>query len=113
MDRKLPLTSRSLLMRVRDRANADAWVRLTDVYNPLIRRWLRPYLLQPADSDDLVQEVFTTLARELPSFELQPRPGAFRCWLRMITVHRLRAYWQARDRRPDLPGRDAMSAALD
>src|SRR5262249_2025885 len=66
---------------------------------PLIRRWLRPYLLQPADSDDLVQEVLATMARELPRFEVRDRAGSFRAWLRMIAVHRLRAYWESRGAR--------------
>jgi len=93
-------TSHSLLERARDRADSVAWGELTGLYVPLIRRWLRRYLLQPADADDLVQEVLTTVSRELSGFDYPTQRGAFRCWLRIITVHRLRAYWQARERRP-------------
>jgi RNA polymerase sigma-70 factor, ECF subfamily len=107
-----PSTSHSLLEQARDFADAAAWRRLTDLYVPLIRRWLRPYLLQIADADDLVQEVLATLSRELPGFDPQPQTGAFRSWLRIITVHRLRAYWQARDRRPAAIGGEDVPAAL-
>jgi RNA polymerase sigma factor (sigma-70 family) len=99
-----PPTSHSLLDRARHQGDADAWQRLAEVYVPLIRRWLRPYMLQPADTDDLIQEVLTTLTRELPRFEDRGQKGAFRAWLRLITVHRLRAYWQSRQARPQLYG---------
>jgi len=105
-------TPHSLLEQARDCSDGAAWRRLADLYIPLIRGWLRPYLLQAADTDDLVQEVLTTLARELPSFDPQPRPGAFRSWLRTITVHRLRAYWQARGRRPTAIGGEDLLAAF-
>jgi RNA polymerase sigma-70 factor (ECF subfamily) len=108
-----PNTPHSLLEQARDCSDAAAWQRLADLYVPLIRRWLRPYLLQTADTDDLVQEVLATLARELPSFERQPGPGVFRSWLRTITVHRLRTYWQRRDRRPAAVGGTDILAAFE
>src|SRR4051794_30089980 len=95
-----PHTSHCLLERARDSGDADAWQRLAEMYVPLIRRWLRPYMLQPADGDDLVQEVLATIARELPRFQVRNQPGSFRAWLRTITVHRLRTYWQTRQARP-------------
>jgi len=52
----------------------------------------------------------TTLVRELPRFDHNQRPGAFRAWLRMITVHRLRAYWERRDSRPFAGGPDQQEA---
>src|SRR4051794_12396785 len=89
-------TSHSLLERARDPADAASWRRLTDIYTPLIRRGVRPYVPQPADLDDVVQEVLTPLVREPPRFEHNGRPGAFRAWLRTITVHRIRTHWQSR-----------------
>jgi DNA-directed RNA polymerase specialized sigma24 family protein len=65
-----PSTSQSLLELARDCSDGAAWRRLTERYVPLIRRWLRPYLLQPADADDLVQEVLATHSREIPGFDL-------------------------------------------
>ncbi len=89
-------TSRSLLQRVRDPADSQSWRRLTDLYAPLIRRWVRDNVVQPADADDVVQEVLATLVRELPRFEHSNRPGAFRTWLRGVTVNRLREHWKSR-----------------
>jgi RNA polymerase sigma-70 factor (ECF subfamily) len=61
-----------------------------------MRAWLRPAALQPADVDDLTQRVLEVVVRKLPQFQHDGRPGAFRAWLRAITVNRLREFWRAR-----------------
>ncbi len=86
----------SLLDRLRLRPDPASWQRLVDLYTPLIRGWLGRYGVQPADLDDLAQEVFGTLLRELPHFRHDLRRGAFRRWLRTIAVNRLRNAWRAR-----------------
>jgi RNA polymerase sigma-70 factor, ECF subfamily len=97
-------TSKSLLAKARDCSDQTAWRRLVELYQPLIGRWFRPHVAQRADVEDLVQEVMASLVRELPRFDHNQRPGAFRAWLRTITVHRLRAYWDKRDARIVAPG---------
>jgi RNA polymerase sigma-70 factor (ECF subfamily) len=89
-----PPTSKSLLGRARDRADAVSWRKLVDLYAGLIRIWVRPHVRQVADVEDIVQEVLTQLIQELPGFSHNGRVGAFRTWLRAITVNRLRAYWR-------------------
>jgi RNA polymerase sigma factor (sigma-70 family) len=106
-------TSASLLERLRRRPDEASWRRLVGLYTPLIHGWLRRHLLPPADADDLVQEVLAVLVRELPRFEHNGRPGAFRAWLRAITVHRLRDFWRARRYRPQAPGDSDFLAKLD
>lgn len=106
-------TSKSLLAKARDCSDQSAWRRLTTLYEPLIEKWVRPHVAQRADAEDVVQEVLTTLVHELPHFEHNERPGAFRAWLRMITVHRLRRYWEKRDARPTAAGDLEPHEALD
>jgi RNA polymerase sigma-70 factor (ECF subfamily) len=89
-------TSVSLLERLRERPDGDAWQRLVAIYTPLLRQWLGRYGLQASDLDDLTQEVLAVLVRELPSFQHNERPGAFRRWLRGIAVNRLREWWRGR-----------------
>jgi RNA polymerase sigma-70 factor (ECF subfamily) len=96
-------TSVSLLDRLRDSPDAASWQRLVDLYTPLIQGWLRRQGLQDSDADDLAQDVLAVLVRELPGFHRQ-RPGAFRSWLRTITVNRLRNFWRARQARPAATG---------
>jgi RNA polymerase sigma-70 factor (ECF subfamily) len=108
----MPETSASLLERLRTPSDAAAWQRLVDLYEPLIRGWLRRHGLQPSDSDDLVQEVLSVLVKELPAFEHNGRPGAFRSWLRTITVHCLRRHWRAQVYRADAAGGSAWEEHL-
>lgn len=91
-----PATSKSLLERARDPSDSSSWRKLVDLYLPLIRRWIRPRVRQPADLDDVVQDVLTKLASELRGFKHNKRPGAFRAWLRALTANRLRVHWRQR-----------------
>ncbi|HEY7309416.1 MAG TPA: sigma-70 family RNA polymerase sigma factor [Gemmataceae bacterium] len=106
-------TSATLLERLRDRADAEAWQRLVDLYQPLLTGWLRRHALQVADVDDLVQEVLATVASEAPRFRHSGRPGAFRHWLRTILANRLREFWRARRLRPAATGDSDFVQMLD
>jgi RNA polymerase sigma-70 factor (ECF subfamily) len=89
------VTSLSLLDRLCD-GDAEAWRRLVALYEPLLRRWLPRASLQAADRDDLVQQVLAVLVRKLPTFRHNGRPGAFRAWLRGITLHELHNFFRRR-----------------
>src|SRR6516165_4316548 len=95
-ERTMPVTSVSLLERLRERPDGDAWQRLEAIYTPLLKQWLTGYGLQASDVDDLTQEVLAVLVRELPRFQHNQRTGAFRRWLRGIAVNRLRELWRNR-----------------
>lgn len=105
-------TSLSLLERLRQSSEHEDWNRLTDLYTPLIRVWLRRYDVQESDASDLVQEVLLAVAKDLGKFEHRGQPGAFRGWLKAILIHRLRKFWRARDRRPQARGDSDLDARL-
>jgi RNA polymerase sigma-70 factor (ECF subfamily) len=102
-------TSVSLLERLRRQPDSRDWQRLVDIYTPLVHGWLRRQGVPPADADDLLQEVLGVVVRELPIFQHNQRPGAFRAWLRGITVNRIRGYWRARQQ-PDRARGDSEAA---
>jgi RNA polymerase sigma factor (sigma-70 family) len=102
----------SLLERLRLRPDPASWQRLVDLYKPLVEAWLRSQGVQPADVEDLTQEVLSTLVREIPAFHHNLRPGAFRCWLRGIVLNRLRAFRRARRPLP-VAGNPSRGLALD
>ena len=99
-------TSVSLLDRLRRTGAADGdWRRLVDLYTPLIRGWLRRHAALPdADADDVVQDVLAVVVRRLPEFRHNQRRGAFRAWLRTITVNCLRDFWKGKRLRPAATG---------
>lgn len=91
-------TSASLLQRLRQPENLDAWPRFVQLYTPLIYHWARRAGLTDDDAADLVQDVLLTLVQKLPEFELDPT-GSFRRWLKAVTLNK----WRDLARRRRLP----------
>jgi RNA polymerase sigma-70 factor (ECF subfamily) len=87
-------TSVSLLERVRNPADQEAWNRFVQLYSPLLFDWCRRSGLQLADAADLTQDVFATLFQKLPDFTYD-RHKSFRAWLRTVTLN----HWRDRQRR--------------
>lgn len=77
-------TSASLLMRLRDPGQAEAWSRFVRLYSPLLYSWSRRMGLQDADAVDLAQEVFAALLKKLPEFNYDDHKR-FRGWLWTVT----------------------------
>lgn len=100
----MSVTSATLLERLRDPRDADAWTRLVELYAPLIRAWAERLNVRGADADDLVQEVMAVVVRRFPEFVHPERPGAFRGWLRAIAANCARTAWKGRKARPAAPG---------
>jgi RNA polymerase sigma-70 factor, ECF subfamily len=91
-------TPLSLLDRLLSHDDHVAWQMFSGLYEPLIRRWVGRLVPRPDSVDDITQEVLKALVEGLPGFRHNFRKGAFRAWLRSITIHRIRRHW--RDRRP-------------
>jgi RNA polymerase sigma-70 factor (ECF subfamily) len=85
-------TSQSLLERLHDRADDRAWQRLLTVYEPWLRGWLSRHDLQPADVEDVLQEILVVVSDKMPRFVHNGQPGAFRAWLRSILTNRVRHF---------------------
>lgn len=105
-------TSVSLLDRLQSPEDAEAWQRLVTLYTPLIRHTLQKHSVSQQDLDDLTQDVLSIVVRKLPDFRREPRPGAFRCWLRTIAGNCLRDFWRRRKGSPNGVGGDEMLAQL-
>jgi RNA polymerase sigma-70 factor (ECF subfamily) len=82
-------TSLTLLERLRQPHDQEAWARFAELYTPLLYRWARRTGLQESDAADLVQDVLGLLVRKLPAFRYDCR-GSFRRWLRVVTLNRWR-----------------------
>jgi RNA polymerase sigma-70 factor, ECF subfamily len=96
-------TSLTLLRRARDR-NPDAWKQLHFLYGPLVDRWCRGWGVQPADMDDIRQEVFQAVATALIGFR-RDRPGdSFRGWLWMIARRKFLDLCRKQSQQPEASG---------
>ena len=74
-------TRSSVLRAVADTENEAAWQRLFDLYAGFVFSLARAKGLNDADADDIVQVVFTDLARNLPTFQYDRAKGKFRAYL--------------------------------
>jgi RNA polymerase sigma-70 factor (ECF subfamily) len=93
-------TSISLLDRLKvARSNDSDWNRFEALYKPLIHRWIGRIPGLGLEVDDVFQEVFLVLIREIPRFDRR-REGSFRAWLRQVTANRVRVYRRQRHRQP-------------
>ncbi len=76
-----PNTRQSLLVRLCDSAQHDAWEEFVAIYQPLIYRLARQKGFQHADACDLCQEVLTVVGTSIERFHPDPEKGSFRGWL--------------------------------
>jgi RNA polymerase sigma-70 factor (ECF subfamily) len=106
-------TSATLLQRLNNRSDFVAWQRLVDLYSPLINSWLRRQAVSTEDAEDLTQEVLGIVVREVSQFQHNGRAGAFRTWLRTITINCLRQSWRSRCVRPHTTRLPNLDSALD
>lgn len=79
-----PLTRPSLLVRLRDARDEEAWSEFTAVYEPVIYQMTRRRGMQDADAREVVQEVLMSVASAIDRFDTKSR-GSFRGWLSQIT----------------------------
>jgi RNA polymerase sigma-70 factor (ECF subfamily) len=110
---KSPSTRPSLLIRIRDAQDREAWEQFVDIYAPLVFGYCRKHGLQDADAADLTQDVLQSVARSIRGLEYDRRRGAFRAWLLTITRNALRKHWAGVDREPRATGSSGMQELLE
>lgn len=80
-----PETNESLILRVKDPADAASWSDFLAIYRPVVVRMACARGLQHADADDLAQQVFLAVARAIEDWEPDALQPPFRVWLSRIT----------------------------
>lgn len=77
-------TRYSLILRLGQPADAEAWQEFCEIYQPLIFRIARSRGLQDADAHDLTQEVMTRVAKSVGKWRPLEDKGSFRSWIGTI-----------------------------
>jgi RNA polymerase sigma-70 factor, ECF subfamily len=80
-------TSVSLLKRLRDPSDHQSWGEFVALYEPLLLNYVRKRGLADHDAEDVVQAIFISLLRKLPTFELDRSKGRFRTWLWQVAYN--------------------------
>jgi RNA polymerase sigma-70 factor (ECF subfamily) len=96
----LPRTRLSLLVRLRDPADAAAWRTFVDVYAPAVFAFARRHGLQSADAADLTQDVCRNVSTAMRQKRFDPDRGRFRGWLFAVVRNQLKMFRRSESRHP-------------
>jgi len=103
-----PTTRPSLLVRIRDGGDDEAWREFDARYHDLILRYCVRRRLQVTDAEDVRQTVMIQLHRGLPGFRYDPDKGRFRDYLGVCVRNALSEHFRRQnpdDRTLGAPGR--------
>ncbi len=95
-----PKTRISLILRLREPSDAEAWFQFCEIYEPLILRIARSKGLQNADANDLAQDVFVRIAKSVERWVPDPDKGSFKAWISTIARNLTIDFLRRKDRQP-------------
>lgn len=88
-----------------------AFLNLFELYDAVLRGYSRRQSVPPDQIDDLVQEVWLAVHRQLPDFRHNGQKGAFRNWLAQLVRGKAVDEVRRRKRRP--PGQQSSTSFFD
>ena len=105
-------TKLSLLLRLRDSSDNEAWATFVRVYGPLVYRFAIREGFQDADAADLVQDVLREVANSIGRFDYDPEVGRFRSWLLTVARYSMNRVYRSRHRHATGTGDTQMAKLL-
>jgi RNA polymerase sigma-70 factor (ECF subfamily) len=94
-----PRTRDSLLVRIADATDDDAWLQFVAIYEPVVYRIARRKGLQDADARDLVQHVMASVSRSIDRWQPDSDRASFRTWLYRVANNAIVDF--VRKKKPD------------
>jgi RNA polymerase sigma-70 factor (ECF subfamily) len=108
-----PTTRASLLSRLADSRDHEAWMEFVSLYEPVAYRLLRRHGLQDADAREVMQDLFVAVSRSIDRWDPDRQQGSFRGWLRRVTRNLMINWLKARERRLPAVGGSHLQAMLE
>lgn len=111
-------TRSSLLAKIKDLADESAWQEFHRLYTDLVRRLALKAGLTESEADDVVQEVFVGVTRNIQGFIYDPTKCSFKSWLSQMVRWRISDQLRKRlpvsqSPGPTCPGGDARALFLE
>ena len=107
-----PTTKSSLLLRLCDARDEEAWSHFVRVYAPLVYGYARRRRLQDSDAGDVTQDVLRAVVRDASKLDGIHRRGSLRSWLFAVAHHKMCDFQEARGRQAQASGKSAVLAVL-
>jgi RNA polymerase sigma factor (sigma-70 family) len=82
-------TRPSLLLRIKNPRDTEAWAQFQDLYAPLLYRYARAHGLNHEDAEDVRATCYETVVRQIAEFDYQKEKGGFKAWLRTLVSRRV------------------------
>lgn len=92
-------TRESLLLRLRDHGDQEAWSLFDRIYRPILSRFAAALGLRADATEDIVQQCMQTVASHIGSFDYDPEKGRFKAWLRTMVQNKVRNSFRSQRRR--------------
>lgn len=102
-----PETRHSLLLRLRDPQDQQAWTEFVSLYEPVLLRLLNHRGLQDSDARDVTQQVIVAVMRAVETWRPDGREASFRRWLFAIARKSALKFIERGHRRIDTSRRGA------
>lgn len=105
-------TSVTLLLRLRDLTDREAWNDFVERYTPRIYGWCRRFQLQDTDAADVTQDVLSKLVTAFRQQQYDPARGSFRAWLKTVVNNTVRDLFRTSSHQAQATGETGLFANL-
>ena len=82
-------TRETLLIRIKNRDDSQAWSEFHELYAPLLYRFSRERGLSHDDAEDIRATCFAAIVKQVEEFEYDRSKGGFKAWLRTLVNRRI------------------------
>lgn len=82
-------TRPSLLIRVKNKDDTDAWLEFFELYSPMLYTFARDRGLGHEDADDVRASCYETIVKRISEFDYSEENTGFRAWLRTMVTRRV------------------------